>query len=82
MSERVSEDFAARGTASNEPVSLADDLLWGVKAISDEINRSERQTFHLLENGHLPAKKKGGRWCASRAGLRRHFAELLSGEMA
>jgi hypothetical protein len=77
MIERVSEEFAARGGASGEQVSLADDLLWGVKPISEEINRNERQTFHLLENGRLPAKKIGGRWCASRIGLRRHFAELL-----
>jgi hypothetical protein len=78
MSER--EDLAARGVASGDRVSLADDLLWGVKPISEEINRSERQTFHLLENGRLPAKKIGGRWCASRTALRRHFAGLLSGE--
>jgi hypothetical protein len=82
MSERVSENLAARGVPFGEPVSLADDLLWGVKPISEEINRSERQTFHLLENGRLPAKKIGGRWCASRIGLRRHFADLQSGGMA
>jgi hypothetical protein len=82
MSERISEDLPARGIAFGEQVSLADDLLWGVRPISEEINRSERQTFHLLENGRLPAKKIGGRWCASRIGLRRHFAGLLSGEKA
>jgi hypothetical protein len=62
MNERVSEDLAARGIASDEQVTLADDLLWGFKPISEEINRSERQTFHLIENGRLPAKKIGGRW--------------------
>jgi hypothetical protein len=81
MNERVRENVAARGGASDEQVSLADDLLWGVKAISEEIKRSERQTFHLLENGHLPATKKCGRWCALRTRLRRHFADLMSGEM-
>jgi hypothetical protein len=81
MSEPM-EDLVARGVASNEQMSLADDLLWGVKPISEEINRSERQTFHLLENGRLPAKKIGGRWCASRIRLRRHFAGLWSGRIA
>jgi len=59
----------------NEPL----DLVWGVKAIAAEINRNERQTFHLLENGHLPAKKVGGRWVSSRTKLRGVFAAVLSG---
>jgi len=45
------------------------DLCWGAKAIADAIERSERVTFYLLENGLLPARKVGGKWCASRARL-------------
>lgn len=44
-------------------------LLWGVSAIAGEIGRTPRQTHHMLEQGHLPAKKVGGRWCANRADL-------------
>ena len=34
---------------------------WGCRAISKIIGRTERQTFHLLEGGHLPARKVGKR---------------------
>lgn len=53
--------------------SLKDDILWGVKALSEEIDRTERQTFYLLETGQLPAKKVGGRWCSTRSRLREFF---------
>jgi hypothetical protein len=62
--------------------SLGADLIWGVKRIADVINRNPRQTFHLLENGRLPAKKIGGRWCASRTGLQKFFGDLVAGEVA
>jgi hypothetical protein len=55
-------------------------LLWGAKAISREIDAPLRQTFYMLENGLIPGKKIGARWCASREVLRRHF-EQLSGEV-
>jgi len=45
------------------------DILWGAQAIAAVIRASERQTFHLLESGTLPAKKIGGRWVASRKKL-------------
>lgn len=48
-------------------------LLWGVKAIAAEIQRTPRQTHYMLESGHLPAKKVGGRWCANRADLAAFF---------
>ena len=38
------------------------DLIWGAKAIGEEIDRSPRQTFYLLENGTLPARKVGNLW--------------------
>jgi hypothetical protein len=65
-----------KGAALSAP--LETDLLWGTKAISDEIARSPRQTHYLLENSRLPARKIGGRWCASRAALRAFFANALS----
>ncbi|HZZ23666.1 MAG TPA: hypothetical protein VFE60_14335 [Roseiarcus sp.] len=54
---------------------LANDLVWGCKAIATEIGRTERQVFWLLESGALPSKKVGGRWCASKSALRRFFVE-------
>jgi len=50
------------------------DLLWGVREIAKTIGRSERATFYLLETGKIPpARRIGGRWCSSRAALRRFF---------
>lgn len=48
-------------------------IIWGAKAIADEIGRTERQTFHLLETGRLPATKIGGRWAADVVRLRALF---------
>jgi hypothetical protein len=74
---------ATRGaSAENDNASLGNDLVWGVAAIAAEINRTPRQAFHMLENSRLPARKVGGRWCASRAGLRQFFASLIAGEVA
>lgn len=61
--------------------NLGNDLVWGVAAIATAIGRSERQTYHLLETGNLPARKLGGRYVSSRIGLRKHFAAVISGEI-
>jgi hypothetical protein len=42
-----------------------DRTVWGAKAIAAVINRNKRQTFYLLEQGHLVADKVGGTWCSS-----------------
>lgn len=51
------------------------DLVWEVSRIASVIGRTERQTFRLLETGQLPARKVGGRWCASRSKLVAFFME-------
>lgn len=56
--------------------AASEDLLWGAEAIAAEIKRSRAATFHLLDAGALPAKKVGGRWCASR----RRLLAFLTGE--
>ena len=48
---------------------LHKDLIWEVAEIAKIIGRTERQTFHLLNAGQVPAKKVGGRWVASRQKL-------------
>lgn len=45
------------------------DLIWEVKEIAKLIRRTERQTFHMLNKGELPARKVGGRWVAERSRL-------------
>lgn len=58
-------------TADTKPM----ELLWEVSEIGKLIGRNERQTFHLLSTGQLPAKKVGGRWVAERSKLIAFFME-------
>jgi hypothetical protein len=58
------------GYASAEVMAINACQFWGAKAISQEICKPERATFHLLERGLLPARKIGGVWAASRRKLR------------
>ncbi|NEJ57494.1 DNA-binding protein [Rhizobium ruizarguesonis] len=51
------------------------DLVWEVAEIAKIICRTERQTFHMLNKGDLPAKKVGGRWVAERGQLVAFFME-------
>jgi len=42
------------------------DLLWGAAEIARVINRTPKQTFHMLESCHIPpARKIGSRWVVS-----------------
>ncbi|TMJ91109.1 MAG: DNA-binding protein [Alphaproteobacteria bacterium] len=58
--------------------TTAPDLVWGCAAIAEVIGRTERATFHLLKSQLLPARRVGGRWCASR----RKLIETLTGDGA
>ena len=80
MAQQLKQDLM-RGGRLDESVepSLQDDLIWGIEAIGGAINRSPRATYHLLENGRLPAKKVGNRWCSSKSALRRFFAAQFRG---
>jgi hypothetical protein len=49
---------------------LADDLLWGGKAVGQEIGVNTRKAFYLLETGAIPARKINGLWVCSRSQLR------------
>lgn len=61
-------------TETNDPISL----VWEVVEIAKLIGRTPRQTFHMLKNGELPAKKVGGRWVAERGQLIRFFMETAA----
>jgi len=54
------------------------DLIWEVSEIAKLIGRTERQTFHLLSTGKLPAKKVGKRWVAERSQLVSLFLETAN----
>jgi hypothetical protein len=50
------------------------DIVWGAEEIGAIINRSNRQTYHLLERGFIKcARKVGQQWAASRRALLREF---------
>lgn len=59
-------------------VPTTEDIVWEVAEIAKVVGRTERQTFHLLNTGSLPAKKVGGRWVASR----RKLLEAVLGDAA
>jgi hypothetical protein len=72
---------AAKATSENSMTKLsqlthdlASDLLWGARAIGDEIGRSPGKIYYMLEKGLIPGKKMGGTWTSSRSALRAHFA--------
>ncbi|RWA62119.1 DNA-binding protein [Mesorhizobium sp.] len=52
--------------------------VWGAKAIGKEIGLTERQAYHMLEKGLLPAKKLGDKWVADA----RQLHAVISGEAA
>ncbi|WP_244631301.1 helix-turn-helix domain-containing protein [Aureimonas sp. ME7] len=54
------------------------DLLWGAEEIAKVIRRTRRQTFAMLDNGELPARKVGGRWVIERAELAAVFTGKAS----
>lgn len=57
----------------------AEELIWGADEIAKVIDRTPRQTFHMLEKGQLPARKVGNRWVAGRGRLLRY---LVGGDAA
>ena len=52
--------------------------VWGAKEIAIIINRSPRQTFHMLSSGVLPAKKVGDRYVSTK----RKLLDAVLGEVA
>ena len=59
--------------------NLSDDLIWGADAIAKEVGLSRRQAYYMLDRGLLPAGQQGEKWVASRAALKAHFDQLMSG---
>jgi hypothetical protein len=58
----------------NADENSAQDFIWGTKAIGREINRTQRQTSHLLARGRIKsARKVGGTYVANRKALHKEF---------
>jgi hypothetical protein len=49
--------------------------VWGAAEIGRVIGRSERQVFHMLEAGLLPARLVGRRWVSTREKLLAFLAD-------
>lgn len=50
------------------------DVIWGIEDISQAIGQSFAATAYMLKKGHIPARKVGERWVASRQKLIDFFA--------
>jgi hypothetical protein len=54
--------------------------LWGAEAIGAAINRSPKQTYHLLKKGLIrSALRVGERWVADKDDLHREFSAQQDG---
>jgi hypothetical protein len=70
MSVEQHQDLSRQGDNLNN----SDRPVWGAAAIGTEINRTERQTLHLLGRGLIKsARRVGGIYTAIPSVLRREF---------
>ena len=49
------------------------DVLRGVPEIARFVRKTERQTYHGLQSGHIPAIREGALWVTTKTRLRRHY---------
>ena len=61
--------FSSGVAVANNLANEQHDIIWGAAAIAALLNLTTAQVFHMLSRGVLPAKKMGGRWCASKRRL-------------
>jgi hypothetical protein len=67
---------------SNE-AALADDILDGMKAISQFLGHTERRCFYLAEKGLLVGVfKQGNRWIGLKSVMREEYARRSRGVAA
>ena len=78
MQSETTAELEKRGEQGGQKVKLADDLLRGVKEISDYTGFTERQVYDVASRGLLPLfKLPGGRtWHGRKSTLRQHIAKL------
>lgn len=57
---------------------LTDDLLDGAKEIGGFLRKSPRQTYHLIEAGHIPVIRLGRRIYARKSELEAAFRSAVA----
>jgi hypothetical protein len=63
--------------------TLADDILDGIKAISEFLGQPERRTYYLAEKGLLDGVfKQGARWVGLKSKIIEGYARKATGEAA
>jgi hypothetical protein len=53
---------------------LSSDLLTGAEAIAEDIGWPVRQTYHAIQQGHIPTTKVGPKHIARKSELRARFS--------
>jgi hypothetical protein len=61
-----------------ENANPAPEIIWGVRAIGQEIGLTMRQAFNLLEHGQLPGVRVGRKWCSERTVLRGFILDKIN----
>lgn len=51
-------------------------IVFGVRAIAEQIDLDERRTYRLLKAGAIPGRKIEGQWASTTEALERFRAEL------
>jgi hypothetical protein len=51
-----------------------DEPIYGAEEIGRVVKMTERQAFHALESGYLPATKVGRKWASTPRRLLAHFS--------
>jgi hypothetical protein len=76
--DQINTKVDTKRTAMQEEPEERLDLIWGCVPIASFIERTPRQTLYMLEKGFIPARKVGGKWCASKRTLRQALADAPS----
>jgi hypothetical protein len=64
-------------------MTLGDDILDGIKAISEFLGQPERRTYYLAEKGLLDGVfKQGSRWVGLKSAIREGYIRRATGEAA
>jgi hypothetical protein len=81
----MSTEAACSSSVAGETLPLADDLLRGVRSISEyvfggvsderEAERNLRRIYHAINKGDIPTFRIGGTICARRSSILQRIAE-------
>jgi hypothetical protein len=77
IAETKAQPIAETKAPETKAQPIAEDLVIGAKSIGAEVGRTERQAYHMLENGILPGFKLGSQWAAKRSKIKAHIDALV-----